>query len=183
MDGCKLLQCSHPPEMKHRSFPSSERLVRILGAIVGLAARFLPVAHTNFVERCAIGAEAIGHHFLGTAMQVECFLHEFQRNFFCPVFVRTLSNTVPSWSTGRQRQCCRPLIFTKTSSRWTSPMTLPRSSVPGSCYRRRARVTTSVRMHFVTTRLSGWRFSFAAGQISLVCVVLPRIDKGRRCGN
>jgi len=37
--GGEFLECSHPPEAEHRPLSSSQRLVRILGAVVDPAAR------------------------------------------------------------------------------------------------------------------------------------------------
>jgi hypothetical protein len=47
LEGGKLLQASDPPEAKHRPFPSSERLVGILGVVVEPAAGFASVDGTR----------------------------------------------------------------------------------------------------------------------------------------
>ena len=50
MDCDEFLQRSHPTETEHRPLPSSERLVRILGAIVDPAAGFLSIVDAEVLE-------------------------------------------------------------------------------------------------------------------------------------
>ena len=64
VDGCELLQCSHPPEGEHRPLSPSKRLVRILRAIVRPTTGFLPIADVEFTQGSAIGPEAVDHDFI-----------------------------------------------------------------------------------------------------------------------
>ena len=81
VDGCELLQCSHPPEAAHRPLAPSEWLVRIFCTIVGPAAGFLKIDDAEVLEGRTIGAEAIRHHFLGVTVPLQRFLQEFQCGF------------------------------------------------------------------------------------------------------
>ena len=72
VDGAEFLQRLHAPKPKHRTFSSSERLMRVFCAIVHPAPAFRPVRITNDFHRCAIGAEAVRYD----AMWFAVFLHE-----------------------------------------------------------------------------------------------------------
>ena len=50
VDGGKFLKTSHPPEPEHRPLTSSERLMRILGAVVKPAANFPLVDGTDCLQ-------------------------------------------------------------------------------------------------------------------------------------
>lgn len=54
MESGKFLQTSHAPEAKHRPFPSSERLMGSLGAVVHPATSFPLVYGTQNLERSAL---------------------------------------------------------------------------------------------------------------------------------
>jgi hypothetical protein len=64
VDGCELLQSSHPPAAKHRPLPPSKRLVRILRAIVEPATGFLPISDVEFTQVGTIGPEVVSHDFI-----------------------------------------------------------------------------------------------------------------------
>lgn len=59
VDGRKLLQTSHAPEPLHRSLPSSERQVGILGPVVEPPTRFLPVRRADLLQGSAVRAELV----------------------------------------------------------------------------------------------------------------------------
>ena len=61
VDCGKGLQTSHSTEAKHRAFSSSERLMRVLGAVVQPPPRSQLAYRAEFAERGAVGREPIRH--------------------------------------------------------------------------------------------------------------------------
>jgi hypothetical protein len=59
--GSEFLQGLYVPELCHRTFPSSERLVRIFGPIVGPAAARLTVHDTDGSHCCAVRTQPVSH--------------------------------------------------------------------------------------------------------------------------
>ena len=55
VNGWKTLRRSHAPEAEHHPLPPSKRSVRILLAIVRLAAGFVEISRSDFPYRGAIG--------------------------------------------------------------------------------------------------------------------------------
>ena len=78
MGGGELLECSHPPEAKHRPFPSSEWLMGILRAVIHPPAGLLSVTDAERAQGGAIGAQTVGDEVIGRAMALQRFPEEFQ---------------------------------------------------------------------------------------------------------
>ena len=74
MDGGEFLQTSHPPETLHGAFPSSERQVRILNAIVEPPASSLLFHRSYFSERRLVGSETIRDDLFSTSVSLHQFL-------------------------------------------------------------------------------------------------------------
>jgi hypothetical protein len=60
VDGGEFLECLHPPKSEHRPFPSSERLMRVLGSIVDPPPYLLPVGISDLVHRRWVGPQPVG---------------------------------------------------------------------------------------------------------------------------
>ncbi len=80
----EFLQTSHPPEAKHGPFPSSKRLVRILGAIVQPATDLARVDGAQYFERNAVGGQSIRDDRLGRAMPAKRIPQKLQRRLLVP---------------------------------------------------------------------------------------------------
>ncbi len=61
MDGSEFLQSLYISELRHRSFSSPKRLVRILGSIVKPPTAFLTLDDTHRFHRRAVGPKPVGH--------------------------------------------------------------------------------------------------------------------------
>ena len=62
MGGGKLLEGLHVPELRHRSFSPSERLVGILSSIVEPPTALLIGSIAYYFHRRAVGAKAVGYN-------------------------------------------------------------------------------------------------------------------------
>ena len=54
VNGGKLLQGLYVPELRHRAFSSSKRLVRVLGPIIEPTAAFLTRSNTDHLHRSSV---------------------------------------------------------------------------------------------------------------------------------
>jgi hypothetical protein len=59
--GGELLESLHVPELRHRSFPSSERLVGILSPIVEPATTLLVGGVADYFHCRTVGAKSVSH--------------------------------------------------------------------------------------------------------------------------
>ena len=75
---CELRWTAHPPDAKHSTFPSSERLMGIFSMVVQLTACFPIVDSIQSFERSAIWRRAIGDDCLYLAVPLLRFPEEFQ---------------------------------------------------------------------------------------------------------
>ena len=80
----EFLQTSHPPEAEHGPLPSSEWLVRILGAIVQPATDLARVDGAQYFERNAVGGQSIRDDRLGRAMPAKRIPQKLQRRLLVP---------------------------------------------------------------------------------------------------
>ena len=76
--GGELPQGPDVPEASHGALSSSERLVGILGSIVEPATAELAAFNTDFFHRRTVGAQAVGHCFLGPAVALHRTLEKRQ---------------------------------------------------------------------------------------------------------
>jgi hypothetical protein len=114
----EFLQTAHSPETEHRPLPSSKRQVRILRTIVPPTTGFLPVADAKFLERSAIGAEAIRHQLLGATVAFQRFLEKISKQPSCRASSsRSFQAPLPRGRRPAKDSAARPLILTRTSSR------------------------------------------------------------------
>ena len=71
VDCGELLQTSHSSEAKHCSLPSSEWLMRVLGAVIDPAADFALVDATELFQSRAVGGQSIRDDALGSPMALQ----------------------------------------------------------------------------------------------------------------
>jgi hypothetical protein len=102
VDSGKFLQTSHPAKAKHRPLPSSEWLMRVLGAVVDPSADLALVDAPELLQSRAIGWQSIRHDRFGPAMHAQRFPEEirfadlrFNAAFLSRRFVTKLSSTSP----------------------------------------------------------------------------------------
>ena len=84
MDGDEFLQTSQLPEVLHRPLPSSERQMRILGAIVQPAPSFPPVRIANFLNSSTVGAQFVSNDSIRSAVASHCILYKLQCSSLIP---------------------------------------------------------------------------------------------------
>ncbi len=84
--GGEFLQTSDMPETLHRAFSSSERKVRVLGAIVEPPARLLFFEHVQFSEYRVVRRKTIRQDLFGTTIALHKLLDIFQYSMLILAF-------------------------------------------------------------------------------------------------
>ena len=88
MDGGEFLQGLYIPEPRHRSFSSSERLVRILGSIVEPPTAFLIGSVADRLHRRSVRPRPVGYEQFRPAITLHRALQELQRRPAIPALRR-----------------------------------------------------------------------------------------------
>ena len=88
MGGGEFLQGLYVPEPRHRSFSSSERLVRILGSIVEPPTALLIGSIADYLHRRSVRPKPVGYDRPRPAATLHRALHELQRCAAIPALRR-----------------------------------------------------------------------------------------------
>lgn len=96
VSGGELLQASHGPEPRHRTFSPSKRQVRVLSPIVLVPAGDLSTFVPDLALRCAVRPNAVLTTSSGRPYRFIAFLRNFNAEAISRVFVTKDSRTSPS---------------------------------------------------------------------------------------